>query len=186
MLSRTNPVMLYGRLGTGTHRTSPALTLSKEVVAVRSPRLLTRSDSRMPSRRPSIRRALLWTTLGLLLGGCRGEPERAPIPANEQGLREFAGAYRDYFRKNKRGAKSFVELQGKGRQQQSYPTAIGMIKSGELIVRWGTPLTSEGDHTDAVLAYLKDAPEQGGLVLLADGQTIRTMTADEVKVAAGR
>jgi hypothetical protein len=54
-----------------------------------------------------------------------------------------------------------------------------MLKAGELIVRWGTPLSPKGEMPDAVLAYLKAVPEQGGSVLMQDGLTIKTMTADE-------
>jgi hypothetical protein len=72
---------------------------------------------------------------------------------------------------------------------QEYPGAVELLKSGQLVVQWGAPLTPEGEATDAVLAYLKTVPERGGLVLLQDGRTIKTMTAEELKAApkaAGR
>ena len=72
---------------------------------------------------------------------------------------------------------------------QGYPGAVEMLRSGQLVVQWGAPLTPEGESTDAVLAYVKAVPEQGGQVLLQDGRTIKTMTADEFKAApkaAGR
>ncbi len=49
-----------------------------------------------------------------------------------------------------------------------------MLKSGELVVQWGAPLVPENEAADAVLAYLKTVPEQGGLVLLQDGWTVKT------------
>jgi hypothetical protein len=126
-----------------------------------------------------------------MLAGCGGGPDVKPIAPDEQGLRELAAEYRDFFRKNKRGPKGLNEIQGtdkgrgrgKGKRQgqgQDSPNAIQMIKSGELVVQWGAPLSPAGD---AVLAYLKSVPDQGGSVLMADGDTIKTMTADEFKAA---
>jgi hypothetical protein len=61
--------------------------------------------------------------------------------------------------------------------------AVDAIKSGELVVQWGAPQSTEGEPSDAVLAYGKTGPEQGGPVLLQDGWTIKSMTADEFKTA---
>jgi hypothetical protein len=132
----------------------------------------------MPSETRRTRRAVLGISLGLMLAGCRGEPDSTPIAPDEQGIRELAALYRDFSRKSKRGPKSLKELQGQG-QRQGYPNAFEMLKAGELIVRWGTPLSPKGEMPDAVLAYLKAVPEQGGSVLMQDGLTIKTMTADE-------
>jgi hypothetical protein len=126
------------------------------------------------------RRAVLWSPLGLMLAGCGGELDDKPPAPDEQGLTELAAVYRDFARKNKRGPKNLKELQGKA---QGYPNAIEMMKSGELIVQWGAPLSPEGATADAVLAYLKTVPEQGGRVLMQDGRTIKKMTADEFKAA---
>ena len=54
-----------------------------------------------------------------------------------------------------------------------------MVKSGQLVVQWGAPLVPENEAAAAVLAYVKTVPEEGGFVLLQDGWTIKTMTADE-------
>jgi hypothetical protein len=66
---------------------------------------------------------------------------------------------------------------------------VEQLKSGELVVQRGAPISPQGEATSAVLAYPRTAPEQGGLVLLQDGWTIKKMTADEFKAApkaAGR
>ena len=55
--------------------------------------------------------------------------------------------------------------------------------SGDLIVQWGAPLSPEGEAAEAILAYVKTVPEQGGNVLMQDGKTIKKMTADEFKTA---
>jgi hypothetical protein len=142
----------------------------------------------MPSETRVTRRAVLGTSLSLMLAGCPGGPESTPIAPNEQGLRELAALYRDFSRKRKRGPKDLKELQGQG-QRQGSPNAFEMLKAGELIVQWGAPLTPKGEGPDAVLAYLKTVPEQGGSVLMQDGMTVKTMTADEFNAtpkAAGR
>jgi hypothetical protein len=59
-----------------------------------------------------------------------------------------------------------------------------LLASGNLVARWGAPLSPEGETAPAVLAYLKTDPEQGGPVLLQDGRTIKTMTADEFNAAS--
>ena len=61
--------------------------------------------------------------------------------------------------------------------------AVDAIKSGELVVQWGAPLSPQGEPADAVLAYGKTVPEQGGPVLLQDGWAIKSMTADEFRAA---
>jgi hypothetical protein len=126
------------------------------------------------------RRDALLGVLGLMLAGCGKEPDNKPMPPDEQALKELAAIYRDFARKNKRGPKALKELAQKG---QSSPNAMEMMKSGAIVVQWGAPLTPEGQNADAVLAYLKTVPEQGGNVLMQDGKTIKTMSADEFKAA---
>jgi hypothetical protein len=134
----------------------------------------------MPSRTRLTRRDVLRGSLALMVAGCGSEPDNTPIPADEQGLKEFAAVYRDFSRKNKRGPKNFKELERKG---QGYPNAMQMLKSGELVVQWGAPLSPDGATSDAILAHFKSVPEQGGSVLMQDGNTIKRMTADEFKAA---
>jgi hypothetical protein len=126
------------------------------------------------------RRAFLWGSLCLVLAGCRSEPDNTPMAADEQGLKEISAAYRDFCRKNKRGPKTLKELKLKG---QSYPVAVQMLKSGELIVQWGAPIANDGSASDAVLAYTKEVPEKGGPVLMQDGMTLKTMSADQFKAS---
>jgi hypothetical protein len=140
----------------------------------------------MSPRMEFARRTMVGALLGLILSGCGGREEIRPIPADEGGLKQFGELYRNYTARNKRPPKSLKELNVKG---QGYPIAVEQLKSGELVVHWGAPLAPEGESTPGVLAYSKTVPEQGGLVLLQDGWTIKKMTADEFKAApkaAGR
>jgi hypothetical protein len=135
----------------------------------------------MRSRRWLTRRGVLRGALGLLLAGCGSEPDNKPIAADEQGLKELAAVYRDFSGKNKRGPKNFKELRREG---QGYPNAFELVNSGELIVEWGAPLSPNGEAAGAVLAYFKNAPAEGGRVLMQDGDTIKKMTAQEFNAAA--
>jgi hypothetical protein len=140
------------------------------------------SEVEMRSRIWLTRRAVLLGPLGLVLAGCGGsELPTTPQPADERGLKQFAELYRNYTKKNQRGPRSLKELNVKG---QGYPVAVEWLKSGDLVVQWGAPLSPEGEAAPAVLAYLKTVPEQGGLVLLQDGWTIKPMTADEFNAAS--
>lgn len=135
----------------------------------------------MPSPTSLNRRAMLSSSLGLILAGCGGGPEIQAIAPEERGLKELGELYRDFTKKKKRGPKNLKELNIKG---QRSPIAVEMINSGELIVQWGAPLSPEGGGADAVLAYVKTVPEQGGNVLMQDGRTIKKMTVDEFQAAS--
>jgi hypothetical protein len=130
----------------------------------------------LPSRKRSTRYALLYASLGLILTGCGGQPEIKAVSSDERGLTELARLYRNFTAKKKRGPKTLKELDVKGQQ---YPIAVQMINSGNLVVHWGAPLSAQGETADAVLAYVKTVPEQGGYVLMQDGSTIKKMTAGE-------
>ncbi len=129
---------------------------------------------------------MLLGSSGLILAGCGGRQDIQAIPPDMRGLKELGELYVANARKNRRGPRSLKELKVPG---QTYPQAVEMIKSGELIVQWGAPLSAEGASADNLLAYIKSEPDHGGNVLMQDGKTIKTMTADEFKAApkaAGR
>jgi len=68
--------------------------------------------------------------------------------------------------------------------QATFPRAHAAIKSGSVVVVWGTPLKGEGEagRDDAVVAYQKDVPTEGGYVLLAAGE-VKKMTPSEFQSA---
>jgi hypothetical protein len=65
--------------------------------------------------------------------------------------------------------------------ERAFAVAYPKLKSGEIVLFLDTPL-DEG-ASDKVLAYEKQTPESGGLVLMQDGKTVRKMTPDEFKAA---
>ena len=58
------------------------------------------------------------------------------------------------------------------------------VKSGEIVVLWGTPVKGEGEvgKDEQVIAYEKDVPTNGGYVLMSAG-TIKKMSASEFNAA---
>jgi hypothetical protein len=132
----------------------------------------------MDSRTRLTRRAAALGVLGLYLSGCGGAGPA--ISPEQQGLAEFAAAYRHFVLKHNRGPLRVEDLRAAG---QSYPNAIQMVRSGELVVVWGAPLSPSGETADAVLAYVRSAPALGGGVIMQDGRTVRSMSAEEFQAA---
>ena len=60
--------------------------------------------------------------------------------------------------------------------------AYQALKDGRYVFLWNARLLDNVGGPEVVLAYQKDVPSQGGLVLFMDGST-RNLTADEFKSA---
>ena len=68
--------------------------------------------------------------------------------------------------------------------QANFPRAYAAIKSGSVVVLWGTPFKGEGEasSSDPVVAYEQAVPTDGGYVLLAGG-AVKKMSASEFQSA---
>ena len=68
--------------------------------------------------------------------------------------------------------------------EANFPRAYGAIKSGSVVVIWGTPFKGEGEASsgDPVVAYEQAVPTGGGYVLLAGGE-VKKMSASEFQSA---
>src|SRR5262249_1364818 len=67
------------------------------------------------------------------------------------------------------------------RVKNNFPRGYEAVKSGNVVVLWGSPAQGEGDigkTSEAVVAYEKQVPTEGGHVLLSAG-SVKKMTADE-------
>jgi hypothetical protein len=66
------------------------------------------------------------------------------------------------------------------RFQAKYPEVYNSVKSGDLVVLWGTPIMTEKDvgKPEMVLAYGKDVPTNGGYVLLSGGKVTKMSAAE--------
>jgi hypothetical protein len=118
---------------------------------------------------------LLLMTVSVLVAGCSKSVEEAsPEKAR---LTEIYELYTSYVKRNQAPPKEFADLNVRS-YSEIYPGAFNSIKDGKYVVVWGV---SEKD-SGAVLAYPKEAPTQGGPVLMADG-TVKKMTADQLQAA---
>jgi hypothetical protein len=66
------------------------------------------------------------------------------------------------------------------RHRTMFPKAYNAVKSGDVVVLWGTPTKGEGDvgKDEVVVAYQKNVPTEGGYVLMSAG-TVTKMSAAE-------
>lgn len=114
-----------------------------------------------------------------LLGGCgSSEPiTNEPPPQDpEIALKELAEVYHYIHTQRNRVPKRSQDL---AEYEGSLPSAMMMIETEEIVVRWGVGYAKGSSE---VLAYQKDAPSNGGQVLLRDGR-VKTMSAGEFQAA---
>ncbi|MDR3635900.1 MAG: hypothetical protein P4L84_19005 [Isosphaeraceae bacterium] len=79
------------------------------------------------------------------------------------------------------GSKPPTKAADLAKYEKAFPVGYPKVKSGEIVLFLDTPLDEAA--SDKVLAYEKQVPESGGLVLMQDGKTTQKMTADEFKAA---
>src|SRR5262245_48949944 len=121
----------------------------------------------------------------VLAVGCgSGTPANSPEQFDDNALSEIGSTYRLYTEMKKKAPQSLKDFQ---ELRDGAPNGIGAAERGEVVVMWGAKLndlTMEGtnDSPDEVLAYLKDVPEKGGLVLMKN-RKIKKMSAEEFKAA---
>jgi hypothetical protein len=125
------------------------------------------------------KRPWLWpllVILPVLALGCRGgTPTLASrSPAD---LREIHEVYQHFIKNHQKPPAQLSDLTQK-QYEGIYPAAINALKTGKYVFVYNVA----GEDSGKVLAYPKDAPTQGGTVLMADG-TVREMTADALNAA---
>jgi|SRR5579872_4189323 len=120
---------------------------------------------------------LLLAATPLLFGGCGKSGDDPNAPQEEIQLKEIQKIYTLYMKKNEAPPKQFSDID-QPTYSEVYPGGFNGIKDGKYVVVWG--VTDKGSGT--VLAYAKDAPEKGGMVVMADG-SVKTMTAGDLQAA---
>jgi len=123
-----------------------------------------------------------WVPLvGLVFGLAAGCGTTASPAADKElfyqgSLGEVGGIYESYIADAKKPPTKLADLT---KYELGMPTGYKELKEGNVVVLWGAPI-SDGD-ADKVFAYEKSVPESGGHVLMADGKTIKTLTAEQFK-----
>jgi len=114
-----------------------------------------------------------------LLSGCSSQPKE--FPAEFTALQEVSDLLH-----SSAGAtgRSPANLAGLNRFQSMFPRGYAAVKSGDVVVLWGSPLKGEGEagKDETVVAYEKGVPSEGGYVLLSAG-TVKKMSAAEFNAA---
>jgi hypothetical protein len=121
---------------------------------------------------------LLLVALSLLAAGCKGRtsPVDPEIARQDTDLTRLHEIISGYVKNNQRPPKQVSDLR---KYDPIHPGVLPAVEKGTYTVVWG--VSTEKSST-AVLAYEKDAPQQGGVVLLANG-TVKKMSADELQTA---
>jgi len=135
---------------------------------------------------PKPLRAMSLIAVSLAVGfGC-GQPATVNSPAvfQNNALQEIGELYRSYTEIKKKPPQSLRDFDA---YSEGYPSGHIAAQRGEVVVLWGAKLddlseAGTNDSPDEVLAYLKEVPEKGGLVLMKN-RKIKSMTAEEFKAA---
>jgi len=126
-------------------------------------------------------------TLLLLLFAIFGCSSSAPTgggqePTGEAILHEVGAMLQSYSGEAHRGPKKAADL---SKFENSFPLGYRAVQSGDVVVVWGAPIAGEGDAKNApadVVAYEKKVPNEGGWVLLQNGN-VKQMSGSEFAAA---
>lgn len=87
--------------------------------------------------------------------------------------------YREHIHDKKRPPTKLADLE---LFEAGYPIGYQALRNGQCVAFWGVSLAKPDEKSDIILAYEKDTPTQGGLVVMKDG-TVKKLTAEEFKAA---
>jgi hypothetical protein len=116
----------------------------------------------------------------VLVMGCGGN--QAVEPEVQRHKSELNDIYTSYFMYSKRNQRPPQKMSDIMTPELMGESQIGLqaLKEGQYAVVWGVDVS--GKDPSKVVAYEKDAPKQGGAVIMADG-IVKDMTADELEAA---
>jgi hypothetical protein len=122
---------------------------------------------------------LVLIAISFLPLGCSGKPSADPeMTRRNTDLGAVYEIYSQYVKANQRPPKQLSDLTQR-QYQGIYPEGVRALQSGDYIVVWGVNLDKSAS---TVLAYEKNAPKQGGAVLLTNG-SVEKMSADQLNAA---
>jgi hypothetical protein len=123
---------------------------------------------------------LLGLVVGGLLAGCGGKavPTNPEHAQRQTELKQIWEVYTSYLETKHRPPAGLADVKGYG---TVFSEGLRAVREGRVVVNWGV-----ADPTRAaarqVLAYDKDTPTQGGLVVFGDG-TVKEVTPEEFRAA---
>ena len=111
----------------------------------------------------------------LVLSGCSGRQEDADDSFQRVGLSDIGTAYQMYLGEMKRPPRSPADLRKYG---NGLPLLTEALESNDFVVFWGVNTDQVPTAASTILAYHKNAQDNAGFVLFADG-SVRKVTAQE-------
>lgn len=121
----------------------------------------------------------VYIALTVLAAGCGSKP---PAEVTESSIRhleldEIRQMYKLHQTDKGRPPSKLADFKP---YEPGFTNGFQSLRDGRCIAIWGINLANESDGSSQVIAYEKDAPAQGGEVVLKDG-TLKKMTADELQ-----
>ena len=114
----------------------------------------------------------------VLAVGCSGKKAaEGDVQRRDSELSEVYEMFATFTKHNQRPPKQLSDLNSK-EFQGIYPVGLKALRDGQYVAVWGVDVN--GKDSGTVLAYEKDAPKQGGAVLMANGN-VKTMSADDLQ-----
>jgi hypothetical protein len=97
-------------------------------------------------------------------------------------MKQIGLAYHNHFDANRKGPAKAEDL-APYFDKTNRDKMVGFLKSGQVVFIFNVGLLDMTDGTsNTVIAYVKEAPKEGGFVLYGDG-SVKTLKADEFKKA---
>jgi hypothetical protein len=118
--------------------------------------------------------AALWMVAGC---GANSVSNATASPQTAE-LQQIWDVYTSFVSEKKRAPARLADVKGYG---TAFPEGLRAVQEGRCVVVWGLA-DPTGAGAKQILAYEKEAPIQGGLVLFGDG-TIKSLTAEEFREA---
>ena len=119
---------------------------------------------------------ILFAVLLASVAGCAATTD-TPLPKNQDDLKQIHEIYQHFVKSQEKPPGEVSDLTQR-QYERIHPGTVKALQDGKYLVVFGITAKDAG----TVLAYEKDAPVQGGTVIMADG-SVKTVTADEFKAA---
>ena len=119
---------------------------------------------------------LAFLVTAVLLVGC-GKSDNDTTDPETAELGQIYEVYTSYEKVNQKPPSKLSDILKK-ETEIAFPDAVRTLKEGKYVVVFGV----EDKDSSTVLAYEKNAPKEGGSVLMADGK-VKKMSADEFNAA---
>ncbi len=121
----------------------------------------------------------LFLTVLLTAIGCGGKPPMGTEPTRNDTAEDVARMLKTFAEEKNRPPAGLGDLAG---MDGPHPLGYPAVARGEYVLFYKVPLATGPEAAKTVLGYHKDAPTQGGLVIMQDG-SLQTLSTAEFQSA---